>query len=155
MRGRRKTDDLEKTIPDLPENRRSSKPPAKWRPVLRPSQPPPFEPLNKTKEPEQVEKVEETERQKPKRKLSKQYLDVVLDNTVVQGKLGRVKSLIEVDGAVPTEKNVKTARFLQHNEIAEYLESQIEKAKRIKDSIPPAPSKEVDDAWDDINEKNK
>jgi len=151
MRGP-KNIDLEKTIPDLPDNRnRPSKQPARWKPVLRPSQPPPFEPLNKMKEPRQDEKIEEnTEQQKSKRNLPKQYLDMVLDNMIVQGNMEKVKELIEIEGAVPTEKNVKTAKFVQQAEIAEYLESQIEKAKRIKDSIPPKPGKEVDDAWDDI-----
>jgi len=131
-RNERKNIELEKTIPDLPENKnknRSSKPPAKWRPFqVTPREASSIEPINKNFRqnpgPEQKEKKQHA----VQNERFKQDLADRLVNATIQGDLSKVRVLVD-EGADPNEKdtNGKTAMqyagFMGRKAVLEFFES--------------------------------
>lgn len=133
-RNERKNIELEKTIPDLPENRDNgksnpSRPPAKWRSFqMTPKEAPSIEPISKTVKQNPGPEQEEKKQNPGMDEKVKQDLADRLVNAAIQGNFQKVNELV-AEGADPNEKdsNGKTAMqyadFMGKKQILEFFKS--------------------------------
>lgn len=133
-RNERKNIELERTIPDLPENRggkskRSSSPPAKWKSFqVTPVEAPSIEPISKTVKQNPGPKQEERKQDSEADEKLKTDLADRLVNATIQGNFQKVNELVK-EGADPNEKdsNGKTAMqyagFMGKKQILEFFKS--------------------------------
>ena len=133
-RNQRKNIELEKTIPDLPENKggkskRSSRPPAKWKYFqVTPVEAPSIEPISKTVKQNPGSKQEEKKQDSEADEKLKTDLADRLVNATIQGNFKKVNELV-AEGADPNEKdsNGKTAMqyagFMGRKQIIEFFRS--------------------------------
>lgn len=132
-KGGDKKPDLERTIPDLPENRRnqrSSRTPAGWKPFqITPKTLSNIEPLNKKTKSNPGPKQEEQKQEAEADERVKQDLADKLGHATTQGDFDKVRELVEDKGADPNAKdsNGKTAMqyagFMGRKEILEFFQS--------------------------------
>lgn len=125
---------LEKTIPDLPENRKNgqnqhaSRPSAKWKSIM-PPQPSPLTIAslhNTAKSEKPEEKKSEAQKLAERTNLADR-----LSNATIQNNLELVKKLVDEDGVHPNEKDscgrtpLVYARFMGRKEILEFFKSRM------------------------------